>query len=101
MYSFLVFRVEEERGRVVDCRLDNTNFCVAGVEWTNPDGSTGSFTPKHDHGHDDVHGEASILPWHRYAISIFEDALVNECGWQMGMPCKSSPPCFGVRSDKM
>lgn len=54
-----------------------------------PDGTKGSFTPKHDSGHDDVHGEASTLPWHRYAISIFEDALVSECGWKMGMPCKS------------
>jgi hypothetical protein len=60
---------------------------LASVEWTNPDGSKGSFTPKHDSGHDDVHGPGSILPWHRYAITMFEDALVYECGWNQGIPC--------------
>jgi hypothetical protein len=38
--------------------------------------------------HDDVHGSGSILPWHRYAIAMFEDALVEECGLKGGMPCK-------------
>ncbi|KAF2666287.1 Di-copper centre-containing protein [Microthyrium microscopicum] len=65
----------------------------SSVGWTNPDGTPGSFTPAHSHHapgstmeSDDVHGSGSILPWHRYAITVYEDALVNECGWTMGVP---------------
>jgi hypothetical protein len=72
---------------------------LASVQWTNADGSKGTFTPAHPKGHsgggtsplveqDDVHGTASVLPWHRYVITVFEDALVNECGWIGGMPCE-------------
>ncbi|KAF2666152.1 Di-copper centre-containing protein [Microthyrium microscopicum] len=36
--------------------------------------------------HDDVHGGGSILPWHRYAIQSYEDALTEECGLKIGLP---------------
>jgi tyrosinase len=35
-----------------------------------------------------VHGGGAILPWHRYAITLYEDVLISECGWQGGVPCK-------------
>lgn len=36
-----------------------------------------------------VHSTGAIMPWHRYAISLWEEALISECGWQDGgVPCK-------------
>lgn len=32
-----------------------------------------------------VHGTGTFLPWHRYALSIWEDALRDECGWKGGL----------------
>jgi hypothetical protein len=42
-------------------------------------GNTQPFNGAHTTGH--------ILGWHRYTIAVWEDALVNECGWQGGIPC--------------
>jgi tyrosinase len=36
-----------------------------------------------------VHGTGAFLPWHRYAIQVWEDALTSECGWTGGQPCRS------------
>jgi hypothetical protein len=38
----------------------------------------------HD-GHD-----SSLLPWHRYLLAMWEDAIVEECGWHLGLPCELS-----------
>ncbi|KAF2668920.1 Di-copper centre-containing protein [Microthyrium microscopicum] len=32
------------------------------------------------------HEEGNILPWHRYMIQLWEDALISECGWKGGVP---------------
>lgn len=32
-----------------------------------------------------VHGTGTFLPWHRYALSIWEDALRDECGLKSGL----------------
>jgi hypothetical protein len=51
-----------------------------------------SFPPAHDDSGNTqpfsgAHATGHILGWHRYTISLWEDALVNECGWQGGIPC--------------
>lgn len=33
-----------------------------------------------------IHGTGTFLPWHRYALSLWEDALRDECGWKGGQP---------------
>jgi tyrosinase len=33
-----------------------------------------------------IHGTGTFLPWHRYALSLYEDALRDECGWKGGQP---------------
>ena len=80
--------------------MQSLRWSLASVSWTNPDGTIGGLTPAHPSGHeadglspplfehDDVHGSGSILPWHRYAVTVYEDALVNECGWTGGAPCE-------------
>jgi hypothetical protein len=35
-----------------------------------------------------IHGVPIFLPWHRYMIWIWEDALRDECGWKEGQPCE-------------
>ncbi|KAF2433558.1 Di-copper centre-containing protein [Tothia fuscella] len=32
------------------------------------------------------HDHKNLLIWHRYFITLFEDALINECGWDEGLP---------------
>lgn len=32
-----------------------------------------------------IHGTGTFLPWHRYALSLWEDALRDECGWKGGL----------------
>jgi hypothetical protein len=34
-----------------------------------------------------AHDNGNILPWHRYSIQVWEDALIAECGWEGGVPC--------------
>jgi len=33
-----------------------------------------------------IHGTGVFLPWHRYALSTYEDALRDECGLKIGHP---------------
>jgi tyrosinase len=35
-----------------------------------------------------IHNTGVFLPWHRYAVHIWEDAIRSECGWEGGQPCK-------------
>jgi hypothetical protein len=35
-----------------------------------------------------IHGTGSFMHWHRYVLNIWEDTLINECGWEGGMPCE-------------
>jgi tyrosinase len=39
-------------------------------------------------GDDGVHFNGVFLPWHRYVIWVYETTLREECGWDMGQPCK-------------
>lgn len=32
-----------------------------------------------------IHQTGVFLPWHRYALSLWEDALRDECGWKGGL----------------
>jgi tyrosinase len=32
-----------------------------------------------------IHGTGTFLPWHRYALSLWENALGDECGWKFGI----------------
>jgi hypothetical protein len=34
------------------------------------------------------HDSSNLLPWHRYLLTLYEDAIVNECGWHTGLPCE-------------
>jgi hypothetical protein len=34
------------------------------------------------------HDKMNILPWHRYLLAMWEDAITEECGWHLGIPCK-------------
>jgi hypothetical protein len=36
----------------------------------------------------EAHSNNELLPWHRYYISLWEDALVNERDWHLGLPCE-------------
>ncbi|KAI9148488.1 Tyrosinase ustQ [Paramyrothecium foliicola] len=39
------------------------------------------FTWVHNKFANQIHGTANFLPWHRYIIHVYEQALVKECGY--------------------
>ena len=42
-------------------------------------------------GDDGIHFNGVFLPWHRYVVWVYESTLRDECGWDMGQPCKRLP----------
>jgi len=35
-----------------------------------------------------IHNAGIFLPWHRYTLQVWEDALRDECGWNDAHPCR-------------
>jgi tyrosinase len=33
-----------------------------------------------------IHSNGVFLPWHRYFITVWEEALQKECGWDQALP---------------
>lgn len=79
--------VESRYDDFVALHINST--AISGAFGHPQDGTPAASAMPNFGAHDDVHGGGSILPWHRHAITQFENVLVEECGYKGGLPCES------------